>query len=77
MLDEEYMNKFIENGQTYSDWAATAKNFGIADLSKALKDVGYSEESVKARFQSGEANLAAAKQAERYAREELFWDRND
>ena len=77
MLDEEYMNKFIENGQTYADWAATAKNFGIADLSKALKDVGYSEESVKARFQSGEANLAAAKQAERYAREELFWDNTE
>ena len=77
MLDEEYMNKFIENGQTYADWAATAKNFGIADLSKALEDVGYSEESVKARFQSGEANLAAAKQAERYAREELFWDNTE
>lgn len=77
MLDEDYMNKFIENGQTYADWAATAKNFGIADLSKALEDVGYSEESVKARFQSGEANLAAAKQAERYAREELFWDNTE
>lgn len=77
MLDEDYMNKFIEDNKTYDDWAKTAKNFGISDLSKALEDVGYSEESVKARFQSGQANYAAEKQAERYAREELFWDNTE
>lgn len=77
MLDEEYINKFVEENKTYSDWAATAKNFGISDLSKALQDVGYSEEQVKARFQSGQANYAASKTAERYAREEVFWDNTE
>lgn len=77
MLDEEYINKFVEENKTYSDWAATAKNFGISDLSKALQDVGYSEEQVRARFQSGQANYAASKTAERYAREEVFWDNTE
>lgn len=76
MLNEDYMQRFIEDG-TYAEWKATAKNFGIADFEKALEDAGYTEESVKARFQSGEANEAARKQAERYAREELFWDNTE
>ena len=70
------MQRFIDEG-TYEDWKATAKNFGIADFTKALKDAGYTEEAVKARFQSGEANEAAKKQAERYTREELFWDNTE
>ena len=76
MLDEDYMMRYIEDG-TYSEWKATAKNFGIADFSKALEDAGYTEESIKARFQSGEANQAAQKQAERYDREESFWDNTE
>lgn len=76
MLDEDYMQRYIDEG-TYEDWKATAKNFGIADFTKALKDAGYTEEAVKARFQSGEANEAAKKQAERYTREELFWDNTE
>lgn len=76
MLDEDYMQRYIEDG-TYEEWKATAKNFGIADFEKALEDAGYTEEAVKARFQSGEANEAARKQAERYQREELFWDNTE
>lgn len=76
MLDEDYMQKYIEDG-TYQEWKATAKNFGIADFGKALEDAGYTEEAVKARFQSGEANEAARKQAERYQREEQFWDNTE
>ena len=76
MLDEDYMQRYIEDGN-YEDWKATAKNFGIADFEKALEDAGYTEEAVKARFQSGEANDAARKQAERYQREELFWDNTE
>lgn len=76
MLDEDYMQKYIESG-TYEEWKATAKNFGIADFAKALQDAGYTEEAVKARFQSGEANEAARKQAERYQREESFWQNTE
>lgn len=76
MLAEDYMQRYIEDG-TYEEWKATAKNFGIADFEKALEDAGYTEEAVKARFQSGEANEAARKQAERYQREELFWDNTE
>lgn len=76
MLDEEYMQKYIESG-TYEEWKSTAKNFGIADFAKALEDAGYTEEAVKARFQSGEANEAARKQAERYQKEESFWQNTE
>lgn len=76
MLDEDYMQRYIEDG-TYEDWKATAKNFGVADFEKALEDAGYTEEAVKARFQSGEAEEAARKEAERYQREELFWDNTE
>lgn len=76
MLDEDYMQRYIEDG-TYEEWKATAKNFGIADFKKALEDAGYTEEAVKARFQSGEADDAARKQAERNQREERFWDNTE
>lgn len=76
MLDEEYMQKYIESG-TYEEWKSTAKNFGIADFAKALENAGYTEEAVKARFQSGEANEAARKQAERYQKEESFWQNTE
>lgn len=74
MLDEDYINKFVEEGKGYDEWASSAKNFGIADLSKALEDVGYSEESVKARFDSAEAGYNANKTLERYSKEEEFWE---
>lgn len=77
MLSDDYMSRFVEEGKSYQDWAKTAKNFGISDLSKALEESGYNEEDVKRKFQSGQANQAAQKQIERNQREELYWDNTE
>lgn len=68
------MDTFIEDGQSFQDWQATAKNFGIADLDAAVKDVGYDMENLKNRFDQGRTNQAVTKEVERRNREELFWD---
>lgn len=77
MLDEDYIMSIIESGGTYEDWAETAKKFGIADLSAALEDVGYSEEDVEARFASAEAKYGAIYEYNRQLREEEFWDNTE
>lgn len=74
MLEASYINKFIEDGKSYDDWAKSAKNFGVSDLSSALEDIGYSEESVKARFQSAEVQFAAQKETELAEKEVKYWD---
>lgn len=73
MLEDSYINKFVEEDKSYEDWAKSAKNFGISDLSSALEDIGYSEESVKARFQSAEVSYAAKLESDRYKEEEEYW----
>ena len=70
----ETMDKFIEDGQSFQDWQATAKNFGISDLNAAVEDVGYDMENLKNRFDQGRTNQAVTKEIERRNREELFWD---
>ena len=70
----ETMDTFIEEGQSFQDWQATAKNFGIADLNAAVEDVGYDMENLKNRFDQGRTNQAVTKELERRNREELFWD---
>lgn len=70
----ETMDTFIGKGQSFQDWQATAKNFGIADLNAAVEDVGYDMENLKNRFDQGRTNQAVTKEMERRNREELFWD---
>ena len=74
MLSEEYINSFVEEQKSYEDWAASAKNFGITDLNAALSEVGYSEESVRARFQSAETIAASQYQWERQQKEDAYWE---
>ena len=74
MLSEEYINSFVEAQKSYEDWAASAKNFGITDLNAALSEVGYSEESVRARFQSAEVIAASQYQWERQQKEDAYWE---
>lgn len=74
MLSEEYINSFVEAQKSYEDWATSAKNFGITDLNAALSEVGYSEESVRARFQSAEVIAASQYQWERQQKEDAYWE---
>lgn len=77
MLEEEYMHNIMENEGNYEDWAASGKKYGISDMSKALEEVGYSEEDVKARFQSKQVKEGARIEQERREREDLYWDNTE
>lgn len=77
MLEEEYMQNIMENEGNYEDWAASGKKYGISDMSKALEEVGYSEEDVKARFQSKQVEEGARMEQERREREDLYWDNTE
>lgn len=77
MLEEEYMRNIMENEGNYEDWAASGKKYGISDMSKALEEVGYSEEDVKARFQSKQVEKGARMEQERREREDLYWDNTE
>lgn len=73
---EEFAKSKNESGNynTYEDWAATAKQYGIADLSAALKDAGYSEIDVQEYFANNQASAAALDQQARLEKEEQVWD---
>lgn len=49
-----------EEGLTYQDWAATAKNHGIVDLSAALAEAGYSETELQGQFEAAESKAGQA-----------------
>lgn len=79
-LDSEYIQDLVNEGKGYSDWYDTVSRSvnvsaaGYSDLNEALSELGYSTENIKSVFQSAETQSGMQKQAERYAREELFWD---
>lgn len=73
MLSEEYMMNFAKEGKSYSEWVASSRKFGISKFSDTLKDLGYNEADVKARYQSAQVNAAAQLESERKKKEEDFW----
>lgn len=76
MLSKEYLeDKYVKEGKTYEDWAASAQNFDIQDLGKALEDAGYSETQVQSYFQQKQVEEGNSMQQERYNNEEDFWDK--
>ena len=75
MLDEDYINKFVEEGKSYDDWAASARSKGISDLNSAIEDAGYTEEAVKGWFQKAQSNYGAKQNAERIKSEDEFWEK--
>ena len=75
MLDEDYINKFVEEGKSYDDWAASARSKGISDLNSAIEDAGYTEEAVKGWFQKAQSNYGAKQNAERIKVEDEFWEK--
>lgn len=76
MLSDSYLqDKFVNAGKSYQDWADSAKNFGISDLSKALEDAGYSEVQVQSYFQQKQVEQGNAIQESRYEDEQDFRDK--
>ena len=55
---EEYATS--DKGLTYDDWAATAKNYNIVDLSAAIAEAGYSETEIRGQFEAAEAKAGQA-----------------
>lgn len=60
--------------KTYEDWASTAKQYGISNLSAALEDAGYSETDVQEYFANNQATASALDQQARLEKEKQVWD---
>lgn len=75
MLSDDYMGKYIKEGKTYDQWAASSKNLGIADFASAIQEAGYTETQLQGYFQSKETEAGTQEAHERYQDEKDFWDR--
>ena len=68
------MDKFVEEGKSYNDWKATAKQYGIADFNSALDDAGYEETNLQDIFETQQSVQSVQEAIRRNKREEQFWD---
>lgn len=75
MLSDEYLAQYlnIENPKSYEDWANDARRMGIADVSKALEEAGYTEDTVKSYFESKQAQAVGQEKQRLQVLEEKFW----
>lgn len=80
MLDKEVIDSFVKAGKGYDEWAATASQYGIRDLSAALDEAGYTQKQIEAYFeqqqtQQGQEQQQAIKQDEQDFRDKGrdFW----
>lgn len=69
------IDSFVDQGKTYDEWAATARNFGISDYRKALDTLGYSEADLQGYFEAKEGVKGGQEQARKAKKEESFWDK--
>ena len=74
MLDsmETFYNE--DKTRTYSDFAATAKKYGISNYAKAIEESGLTEEAIENKFNELQSKAGAQQKAEREKKEEDFWD---
>jgi hypothetical protein len=68
------MDKYVQEGKSYNEWKSSAKQYGIADFSSAVKDVGYEETNLQDMFQTSQTNQSVQEAIRRDKREEQFWD---
>jgi hypothetical protein len=71
------MGDFVEQNKSYEEWAATAKNFRIGNLSDATEQLGYSEIQLRSYFKEQEARQAAQAEYQRNQLEEGFWSKSE
>ena len=67
------MDAAVAKHTSYDDWAGTAKQYGIANLSDALQDYGRSEAEIKGAFGNKEANEGSKYTHNRELVEDTFW----
>lgn len=73
MLEEDYINEFVKSGKNYDEWAASAKQMGISNLSAVIDEAGYTEDQLRSRFQAAQSAEGAKKNLERIQNEDEFW----
>lgn len=64
LTSEEYMKPYLDQDEGYEKWLASAKSLGIQDVSAALKEAGYSEDTLKSQFNQQQAKEAANRENE-------------
>lgn len=75
MLDDSYLvDQYVNEGKTYDDWAASASDFNITDLSAALTEAGYSESDVKEYFLNQQTKAGQQILAQTAEEEKIFRD---
>lgn len=75
MLADKYLvDKFVKEGKTYEDWAASAAKFGIADMNAALQSAGYNESDIRQYFQDKETEQGVQEAHNIAMEEKLFRD---
>lgn len=72
MLEDSYINQFIEDHKSYEDWAASASKFRISDFSRAIQDAGYTETQLRGYFQDKEAEKGFQEVIEERNQERIF-----
>ena len=78
MLDTKYINdKFVSQGKSYEEYVASATSFGIANFQAALEEAGYTESQVQDLFEQQAAVYGHEQNANRYTREDEFWERQN
>lgn len=74
MMDEEYIKQFAsDTSKSYEDWVATAAQFGISDLDKALEAAGKNEEDLRGMFSDARTEAASNEARRRDEKEEAVW----
>lgn len=74
MMDPEYVQEnFVSQRLGYEDWAASARDFGIADLDTALESVGLDQSDLESYYTTQQTAYANQYAQERDSKEEIFW----
>lgn len=76
LLEQSYMEKFVEDNNSADEWLASAKSLGIADLDKALEQAGYTRDQLEQRYMQAQSTVASKQEHERKIKEENFWERS-
>lgn len=75
MLDQSYINSFVESGKGYNEWAATAARYGIKDLGAAIQEAGLTESQIQSYFEQQQTQQAQEAQKASKLDEQDFRDK--
>lgn len=72
MLSSEYINEFVRQGKSYSDWQAAARGQGVTDIDAAIDQLGYTSEQVQEYFESFQLQAGVQRRADIAEQEARF-----